>query len=146
MSNNPTDKMIAQFKSLEDLQAFSKAQQKTLIDITKKLKASEDEVKHLKKLLDGAVPVINAPAKMNFATNDEESIAREQLYLLKQISSERQLDFEETKKVEIYTKILLSINNKPKAIEVTTRNLSNEQLIAALNPSEKDDDRSDDQH
>jgi len=142
----PTDRMIAQFQTLEDLQAFAKAQQKTLIDLTKKLKASEDEIKHLKKLLEGAVPVINAPAKVDFASNDEESIAREQLYLLKKISSERELNFEETKKVEIYSKILIAIKDKPKTIEVQTRSLSNEELMAVLNASENNDGRTDDQH
>lgn len=141
-----SDKMIQTFKTLEDLQAFAKAQQKTLIDLTKKLKTSEEEIKHLKKLLEGAVPVINSPAKIDFSTNDEESIAREQLYLLKKISADRELNMEETRRVEIYSKILIAIKDKPKTIEITARSLSNEQLMASLTPSEKDDDRSDDQH
>lgn len=139
-----TDKMINQFTTLEDLQAFAKAQQKTLIDLTKKLKASEDKVKHLEKLIEGAVPLVNPPAKIDFAANDEESIAREQLYLLKRMSSERELNFEETKRVEIYSKILNALKGKPKDIEVPGKSLSIDQLTAAL--SDKDDDRSDDQH
>src|ERR1700676_3522434 len=114
--SNPSDKMIAQFTTLEDLQAFAKAQQKTLIDLTKKLKTSEDKIKHLEKLVEGAVPLINPPAKIDFTANDEESIAREQLYLLKKISSERELNTEETKRVEVYAKILMSLKNKPKDV------------------------------
>lgn len=144
--SQPIDKMIAQFKSLEDLQAFCKAQQKTLIDLTKKLKGSEDEIKHLKKLLEGAVPVINAPAKIDFSANDEEAIAREQLYLLKKISAEKELTLEETKRYEIYTKMLISLKEKPKTIDASSRTLSNEQLMATLKSSDSDDDRSDDQH
>lgn len=136
--------MINQFTTLEDLQAFAKAQQKTLIDLTKKLKASEDKVKHLEKLVEGAVPLVNPPAKIDFAANDEESIAREQLYLLKRMSAERELNFEETKRVEIYSKILNSLKGKAKDIEVPGKSLSIDQLTAAL--SDKDDDRSDDQH
>lgn len=142
--SNPSDKMINQFTTLEDLQAFAKAQQKTLIDLTKKLKASEDKVKHLEKLVEGAVPLVNPPAKIDFAANDEESIAREQLYLLKRMSAERELNFEETKRVEIYSKILNSLKGKAKDIEVPGKSLSIDQLTAAL--SDKDDDRSDDQH
>lgn len=141
------DSMIAQFKSLEDLQAFAKAQQKTLIDITKKLKVSEDKVKHLEKLLQGTVSVI-APAgsKIDFSTNDEESIARQQLYLLKQLSNERELNLEETKRVEIYSKILINLKDKPKDINIPAKNSTIEQLMATVTSSENDDDRSDDQH
>lgn len=148
MSNNPTDKMIAQFTTLPELQAFCKAQQKTLIDMTKKLKASDDEIKHLKKLLEGAVPLLNPPAKINFSANDEEQIAREQLFLLKQISAEKELSFEETKKVEIFSKILTAIKDKkPKGlrdIELQAQNSETKQLMASL--SDDDDDRSDNSH
>lgn len=147
--SNPADKMIAQFKTLEELQAFCKAQQKTLIDMTKKLKASEDEIKHLKKLLEGAVPVINAPQKINFSTNDEEQIAREQLFLLKQISAEKELTMEEAKKVEIFSKILtLGKEKKSKGlqdIEINAKQSSIEQLTATA-LIENDDDRSDNSH
>lgn len=143
--SNPSDKMINQFTNFEDLQAFAKAQQKTLIDLTKKLKTSEDKVKHLEKLVEGAVPLINPPAKVDFSANDEESIAREQLYLLKRVSSERELNLEETKRVEIYSKILMALKGKQKDITPPSRSLSNEQLMAAIS-EEKDDDRSDDQH
>lgn len=144
--SSPGDKMINQFTTLVDLQAFAKAQQKTLIDLTKKLKASEDEVKHLKKLLEGAVPVVNSPAKINFEANDEETIARQQLHLLKMISTDKELSLEETKRVEIYSKILNTLKDKPKTIEVNTKNLSIQELTAALGTSEDNDDRSDDQH
>jgi acetolactate synthase small subunit len=142
--SSPIDKMLQQFGTIEELQAFCRAQQKTLIDMTKKLKASDDEIKHLKKLLEGAVPVINAPAKIDLSSNDEEAIAREQLYLLKKLSSERELTLEETKRYEIFSKMLTTLKDKPKTIEATARNLSNDQLMAAMKTD--DDDRSSDQH
>lgn len=148
--SSPTDKMIAQFKSLEDLQAFAKAQQKTLIDMTKKLKASEDEIKHLKKLLEGAVPLVSPIPKVNFSAQDEEQIAREQLFLLKQISADKELTMEEAKKVEIFSKILNTLKEKkPKGlrdIELEAQNTETKQLMASLASDEKDDDRSDNSH
>ncbi len=148
--SSPTDKMIAQFKSLEDLQAFAKAQQKTLIDMTKKLRASEDEIKHLKKLLEGAVPLVNPPTKVTFSAHDEEQIAREQLFLLKTISKDKELTMEEAKKVEIFSKILNSLKDKKPSglrdIELQAKSSSLEQLTATLNVDENDDDRSDNSH
>lgn len=138
-----TDKMLEQFKTHEELKVFCTAQQKTLIDLTKKLKVSEEEIKHLKKLLEGAVPVIKSPEKIDFSANDEESIARQQLYLLKQLSNERELNFEETKRVEIYSKILLALREKnPKPIETEARRLSDSELTASLEPGKGNDDRS----
>lgn len=144
--SSSSDKMIAQFSNFEDLQAFAKAQQKTLVDLSKKNKSLDEEVKHLKKLLEGAVPVINAPAKIDFTANDEEAIAREQLYLLKKISSEKELNLEETKRVEIYAKILIALRSKePKDINGKFKDQSQDELMAVLNQSENDDGR-DDQH
>lgn len=128
-----SDKMVAQFKTLDDLRAFANAQQKTLIELTKKNKNYEDELKHLKKLLESAVPVIASEQhKVNFSSNDEESIAREQLFLLKNISAERELTFEETRKVEIFSKILNTLKAKPKDVEVKSQQLTEKELLQLM--------------
>jgi hypothetical protein len=128
-----SDKMVAQFKTLDDLRAFANAQQKTLIELTKKNKNYEDELKHLKKLLESAVPVIaSEQPKVNFSSNDEESIAREQLFLLKNISAERELTFEETRKVEIFSKILNTLKAKPKDVEVKSQQLTEKELLQLM--------------
>jgi hypothetical protein len=126
-----SDKMITQFKEFGDLQAFAKAQQKTLIELTKKNKSYEDEIKHLKKLLEGAVPVI-ANKPVDFASNDEESIAREQLFRLKQLSNEKELTLEEAKRVEIFSKILTALKGKPKDINGNSKQLSEKELLAIV--------------
>jgi len=136
-----TDKILKQFTEYADLHAFAKAQQKTITELTKKNKQLNEEVKHLKKLLDSTVPVIN-PNKsplIELASNDEESIAREQLWRLKDISKERELTLEETKRVEIYSKILMAIKETPKPIEVR-KNISDAELIAALNQVKPNDE------
>lgn len=135
------DKMLDQFKELSDLQAFARAQQKTIVDLTKKNKALEEEVKHLKKLLESTVPIIKVPEenKIDFNASDEEAIAREQLFKLKDISKERELTLEETKRVEIYSKILAALKNQQtKPIDVSSRKLSDAELIAALKNGNND--------
>jgi len=118
-----------QFAELVELQAYSNAQTKTIIDLTKKLKSSEDELKHLKMLLDKSVPMIQPENLKNSAT-DEEQIARQQLYYLKLKSEKDELTLEEAKRVEIYTRMLTQINNSPKSFDAKAKNLKTEDLLA----------------
>ena len=133
-----SDKMINQFKEFDDLKAFANAQQKTLIELTKKNKAYEDENKHLKKLLEGAVPVINDRPTVDFSANDEESIAREQLFLLKQISKDKELSMEEARKVEIYSKILSAPKGKSRDINANSKQLEAGELLTLLSKTNDD--------
>lgn len=113
------------------LKAYSDAQARTLIEVSKKIKKLEDENKELKKQLMNAVPLIKSgDDKPNFSTTDEETICRQQIYSLKQISMERELTLEEAKKLDIYTKIITSLENKPKVLEVKSKSLSTEELMA----------------
>lgn len=105
------------------------AQTAVLITLNKKLKHIEDENEHLKKLLKSSNPII---VSMDEAGLDEELISRSELRKLRQISQERELTMEETKKVEIYSKIMANIANKPKTIEVYAKNLKSEELMSQL--------------
>jgi len=100
-------------KSTEELQEFIEAQQKVLMQLNKKLQKLESENIQLKIQLD-RTPQVTTDKKNIFTTSDEESIAREQLYLLHQVSMTRELSYEECKKVDTYTKLLLAINSKEK--------------------------------
>ena len=143
------EKMLDQFREISELQAFARAQQKTIMDLTKKNKNLDEEVKHLKKLLEQTVPVIKpTEEKIDFGSNDEEAIAREQLFLLKKISNERELTLEETKRVEIFSKILNSLKEKqPKVLEIKAKQLSDAELLAQISQAKEDDsDGKDQQH
>lgn len=133
-----SDNMINQFKEFDDLKAFANAQQKTLIELTKKNKAYEDEIKHLKKLVEGVVPVINDRPTVDFSANDEESIAREQLFLLKQISKDKELSMEEARKVEIYSKILSAPKGKSRDINANSKQLEAGELLTLLSKTNDD--------
>jgi len=133
------DLMLNEAKDLAELRAFSEAQQKTIVKLSKKNKELEEEVTHLKKLLETTAPVIAPTAEVNqiisaekFLTSDQEAICRMQLNKLKEISYERELTLEEAKRVEIFSKILNVLENSPKTIKVETKNLDNKELLSLL--------------
>lgn len=132
--------MVSQFTNIEDLSAFARAQQKTLVELTKKNKNYEEEIKHLKKLVEGAVPLIsNKSSAIDFSSNDEEAIAREQLFRLKELSHEKELTLEEAKRVEIFSKILVSLKQKPKDVNAKSKDYSEQELLTLL-PGKGNDD------
>jgi hypothetical protein len=123
------DEMANKFKSEQvDKETFD-SQTTVLINLNKKIKQVQDENEHLKKLLKNSNPII---VNMDEAGLDEELIARSELRKLRQTSQDRELTMEETKKVEIYSKIMANIANKPKVLEVTAKNLKSEELIGLL--------------
>lgn len=131
------DLMLNEAKDLAELRAFSEAQQKTIVKLSKKNKEMEEEISHLKKLLESSAPVIavdNAPVLQadKFLTTDQEAICRMQLNKLKEVSYERELTLEEAKRVEIFSKILNVLENSPKTIKVETKNLDNKELLSLL--------------
>lgn len=131
------DLMLNEAKDLAELRAFSEAQQKTIVKLSKKNKELEEEVAHLKKLLESSAPIVvpdNAPAFQadKFLTTDQEAICRMQLNKLKEVSYERELTLEEAKRVEIFSKILNVLENSPKTIKVETKNLDNKELLSLL--------------
>lgn len=131
------DLMLNEAKDLAELRAFSEAQQKTIVKLSKKNKDLEEEITHLKKLLESSAPVIvsdNIPVIQTdkFLTSDQEAICRMQLNKLKEVSYERELTLEEAKRVEIFSKILNVLENSPKTIKVETKNLDNKELLSLL--------------
>jgi len=131
------DLMLNEAKDFAELRAFSEAQQKTIVKLSKKNKELEEEIAHLKKLLESTTPVIavdNTPAFQadKFLTTDQEAICRMQLNKLKEVSYERELTLEEAKRVEIFSKILNVLENSPKTIKVETKNLDNKELLSLL--------------
>lgn len=137
------EKMLDDVKDLAELKAFSDAQQKTIIKLSKKNKELEEEVSHLKKLLESQTPIISdvpaLPFAEKFLTTDQESICRTQLSKLREISFERELTLEETKRVEIYSKILNVLENSPKTIKVETKSIPSQDLLSLVQSEEASD-------
>lgn len=132
-----SDKMLESIKDFAELQAFSNAQNKTIIELNKRLREREEETKHLKKLLEGSVPLIKEKKEGQFESNDQEYICRTEINKLRDISGDRELTLEEAKRFDIYCKILKDLTNAPKTIEIKSKNLSDEQLLALVIDEEK---------
>ena len=131
------DIMLNEAKDLAELRAFSEAQQKTIVKLSKKNKELEEEVVHLKKLLESSAPIIQKDSAQEisaekFLSTDQEAICRMQLNRLKEVSYERELTLEEAKRVEIFSKIINVLENSPKTIKVETKNLDNKELLSLL--------------
>lgn len=137
--------MFQETKELSDLQAFCEAQQKTILNLSKKIKSLEEERDHLKKLLDSTTPSlpieqnkdliqINPPSD-KFLTSDQEAICRVQLNKLREIALDRELTLEETKKVEIFSKIITNIENAPKTIKIDAKSVDSGDLMGLLETS-----------
>src|SRR5271165_5017710 len=97
----------------EKLKAFSNAQTNTIIELSKKIKLSQEEIDHLKKLLEGSVPLIKESV-IDTGGNDQEQICKLEINKLRHISLDRELTLEEVKKLDILVKIL----KDPKAPKV----------------------------
>lgn len=134
------DKLLGQFKTIEEKDAFIQAQYKTLLQVQKKNKELQDEIEHLKKLVAGAVPIVGQVTGSTIAIgSDEEEIAKIELRKLKgEAMTNEPLTLEQAKRVEIYSKILNSRGPKDKnngEREVTEIN-SDDLLAIAETPDE----------
>lgn len=134
------DKTITQYKEFSQLQEFAQAQQTTLVQLSKKIQKLEEERDHLKKLLESSVPLLKEDGKNSLGekllTSSEEAICTMQLDKLRDISLGRELTLEEARRVEIFSKVLSASRNSPKVIEVKTKNMSNEELLALVEGSD----------
>jgi hypothetical protein len=135
------EKMLDEVKDMSELRVFSEAQQKTIIKLSKKNKELEEEVVHLKKLLESQTPIIQSSEQPiglgeKFLTSDQESICRMELNKLKQTSFERELTLEEAKRVDIYSKILNVLENSPKTIKVETKGIPSQDLMSLVQSEE----------
>jgi hypothetical protein len=135
------EKMLDEVKDMAELRVFSEAQQKTILKLSKKNKELEEEVSHLKKLLESQTPLIQTDQSVGvpaekFLTSDQEAICRMELNKLKQNSFDRELTLEEAKRVDIYSKILNVLENSPKTIKVETKSIPSQDLMSLVQSEE----------
>lgn len=126
--------MIKSFKTMKDLQEFTEAQHSTIMELTRKVQSLTEKNKHMENLLQQQVPVLVSEYKPPtiVGPNDqdhEEAICRMELKKLHDLSIERALTFEETKKVEVYTKLLISLSQKPKSVENIAKGKTTTELL-----------------
>lgn len=131
------DKMAQQFKSISELQMYCDAQYQTIINLTKRINDLEAQKIHLEKLLSESTPIVKENAseiQLLAEGTDQETICRIQLKKLRDKSMNgEELTLEETKRVEIYTKLILSIEaNQKKDPEDHSKKLDDGQLLTLI--------------
>jgi len=135
--------MVKDFKDLAELQQFAEAQYKTIIELSKKIQKLEEEKTISENLLKQATPLVNNPKDItinddDLLTKDEEKICIDQLKLLNIKSKSQELTFEETKKVEIFSKVLNSLRQTPNKSKGPLKKKDTAELLRMI---ENDDDR-----
>jgi len=131
------DKMSKQFKDISEIQSYCDAQYATIISLSKKINELEAKNKSLEELLANSTPIVKEKAadiQLLSQGTDEETICRLQLKLFKdRVLAGDELTLEETKRVEIYAKLLLAIRTgDKKAEEKMASQLDDAQLLEFL--------------
>lgn len=120
------DKMLSDLKDIAELKKFAEAQNKTILNLSKELKESKEKLKHLEKLLESTTEII--PSSSEYSKEDE-AICIRQLQMLRDLSNDRELTYEEAKKVDTYSKILQNVRGQKLPIEDKTKQLDTAELL-----------------
>lgn len=106
------ESIFGKFKTEDEKNAYIEASFQTIQEQNKKIGTLETKIRQLESLLAKTVPVVVSPQDQ--ITPSEEQICRDQLRVLNLTSKERELTLEETRKVEIYSKILVALAGQTK--------------------------------
>lgn len=130
------DQLTEQFKTMEELKFFCESQFKQILQLSKKIKELEDKNNDLvqKSKENKALTLVNientTPSNLGLK-DDAEVIAQIQIKMLKEQAYGRELTLEETKKLEIFNKILKQPVEKDKPIKIDAKVLKEEDLLKA---------------
>lgn len=134
--------MFAQFKSMEEMRSYCEAQYKTIVELSKKIQKLEDSKTHLEGLLATTAPLMEVTTDLiESIIPNEQIIAEVQLGILKSKAlsgpSGTELTLEETKKVEIYSKVIASLkaSQGKKPVDIHIKEVSNKDLLKAIEGS-----------
>ena len=118
-----------------DLQVLCEAQTQTIFQLTKKNQKLEEEVHHLKKLLDDTVPGTSlSPKALNDSLSEMKespavSLCEIEIYRLQQKTMDGPLTFEEVKKLEIFVKTLKLLKPSKEESKPKVKDLTEEDLL-----------------
>lgn len=139
------EEMMKSFATMAELKSFAEQQHKTILELTKSIDKLRAKNKQLEDLLQQKTPSLvgeYTPVITAGTINEahEENICRMELKKLHDESLLRALTYEETKKVEIFTKLLLAINQRPKGELLNTKKKDTDELLKLV--ASNDDDNS----
>lgn len=137
------EQLVKDFKTFDELKAFTESQFKQILILSKKIKDLEEKNKELSRSSKeinnlSLVPVNSETAvspriNLSIEDNDAKIIAQVQLSMLKKEAFDRELTLEEVKKLDIFNKVLNVKEDKDKPIDVTAKTLSDDELLSKVN-------------
>lgn len=113
----------------EELKRFAQAQFESINELNAKYNSILEENKKLNNRLASETVSSEKQVVTPSFMCEEESIAREQLRRFKNLSDTQELTLEETRKVEIYAKILMALKDKPKKTPSEVEKMDLGQLL-----------------
>jgi hypothetical protein len=139
MSDN-ISKISDDFKDFVKLQLENKAQFTVIANLTRSNEELKQKIKHLESMLDKTVPTISVSTSLstNVKSGDEPEvdICRMEILKLRDKSLIESLTYEDSKKLETFTKVLNAARNIPKIMEVKAKKFSDDDLLMSLESSE----------
>ena len=136
--------LIKSYKTYDELSVYCGSLFKQVLNLSKKNKELEEKNKELQdkvRVTNNAQVVAEANNSVNLiepgsglkVLNDARTIAQVQLKMLKEESFGRELTLEETKKVEIFNRILVEKEEKKEPLKAGAKTLDDAQLLALVN-------------
>lgn len=126
------DKLVQNFKTMKELRQYCNSQYRVINELNKRIVSLEEENKHLKDLLTRSTPILdNSSGSLEIYKDlsDELATCLMQIKILKEKSLAGELTFEDTKKLEIYTKLLISLRDGKEKGDEATKALSDDELL-----------------
>jgi archaellum component FlaC len=138
-----SDKLMEKFaQNPEDLRQYAEAQYKTILAQSQKIAKLEEEKEELMKKfaelsndLAGAKAMGTLTGNSQFDVDDVEATSVLQLSRIKELALHRELTLEETKKFEIFSKVLREQRGKPARNEKDgpkPEAMTNEELLKLI--------------
>jgi hypothetical protein len=120
-------------EGFQELQKYSDSQFHLVNKLREDIARLESENKSLKIMIEQNLPSIGLQVgDVSLGISNEQLICEVQLNMLKDLAVGRSLTLEETKRFEIYTKILKDIKSGNKnAVDINIQKMSDEELIKA---------------
>jgi len=119
-------------KSFNELQSYSDSQFKSILELKKQLKKTEEENKSLKSMLENNLPSL---AVDMLGVSNEQLICETQITILKDKAVTRELTFEEAKKFAIFTEVLENLRKNTKSADINVQKMSDEDLLKLVEGS-----------
>lgn len=138
--------LFSEYKSDIEKQEFIEKQHKTITSLINKNKKLEEEVEHLKKLLETSTSLIELPKVEQIIITPEEGLLDRQLQMIQDRGFSSELTLEDVKKIDILLKNKKIIKEKyEESIETSSKRfdkklISNAELIKLATSANNNDD------